>query len=78
MIAHWAQRAKGVRHPFLKARYADLTWDLCKVVAGTRRDPEMARAAMRAHLEQVRQDSQVSTRSKSSGKRAPVGSKIGV
>jgi GntR family transcriptional repressor for pyruvate dehydrogenase complex len=43
-----------------------------------RRDPEMARAAMRAHLEQVRQDSQVSSRSKSSGKHAPAGSKIGV
>jgi GntR family transcriptional regulator, transcriptional repressor for pyruvate dehydrogenase complex len=43
-----------------------------------RRDPEMARSAMRAHLEQVRQDSQVSSRSKSSGKRVPAGPKIGV
>jgi GntR family transcriptional repressor for pyruvate dehydrogenase complex len=41
-----------------------------------RRDPEMARSAMRAHLEQVRQDSQVSTSGKSSGKHAPAGSKI--
>src|SRR5271167_1621631 len=32
-----------------------------------RRDPEMARSAMRSHLEQVRQDSQVSTGIKSSG-----------
>jgi GntR family transcriptional repressor for pyruvate dehydrogenase complex len=43
-----------------------------------RRDPEMARGAMRAHLEQVRQDSQVSSGGKSSGKHAPAGSKITV
>ena len=43
-----------------------------------RRDPEMARGAMRAHLEQVRQDSQVSAGSKSSGKHVPAGSKISV
>ncbi len=41
-----------------------------------RRDPEMARGAMRAHLEQVRQDSQVSSSGKSSGKPASVGSRI--
>jgi GntR family transcriptional repressor for pyruvate dehydrogenase complex len=43
-----------------------------------RRDPEMARAAMRAHLEQVRDDSQVSTGSKSSqqAKRAPGSAKV--
>jgi GntR family transcriptional repressor for pyruvate dehydrogenase complex len=41
-----------------------------------RRDPEMARAAMRAHLEQVRQDSQVSSGGKSSAKHAPAGSRI--
>ncbi len=36
-----------------------------------RRDPEMARAAMSDHLEQVRQDSQVTSRGKASTKRAP-------
>jgi GntR family transcriptional repressor for pyruvate dehydrogenase complex len=41
-----------------------------------RRDPEMARSAMRAHLEQVRQDSRVSPSGKTSGKQAPAGSKI--
>jgi GntR family transcriptional regulator, transcriptional repressor for pyruvate dehydrogenase complex len=41
-----------------------------------RRDPEMARGAMRAHLEQVRQDSQVPVSGKPSGKQAPAGSKI--
>jgi GntR family transcriptional repressor for pyruvate dehydrogenase complex len=41
-----------------------------------RRDPEVARNAMRAHLEQVRQDSQVSLAAKSSGKRAPASSRV--
>ena len=40
------------------------------------RDPEMARSAMRAHLEQVRQDSQVSLVAKSSGKHAPASSRV--
>jgi GntR family transcriptional repressor for pyruvate dehydrogenase complex len=41
-----------------------------------RRDPEMARGAMRAHLEQVRQDSQVSSSGKAQVKPAPSGSRI--
>ncbi len=41
-----------------------------------RRDPEMARSAMRAHLEQVRQDSRVPASGRASGKHAPAGSKI--
>ncbi|MFZ0278375.1 MAG: FadR/GntR family transcriptional regulator [Candidatus Sulfotelmatobacter sp.] len=41
-----------------------------------RRDPEMARGAMRAHLEQVRQDSQMSSRGKPSGTHTPAGSRI--
>jgi GntR family transcriptional repressor for pyruvate dehydrogenase complex len=41
-----------------------------------RRDPEMARCAMRAHLEQVREDSQISPRGKPSGMHTPTGSKI--
>jgi len=41
-------------------------------------DPEMARAAMRSHLEQVREDSKApaGVPSSSHGKRAPVGSKV--
>jgi GntR family transcriptional regulator, transcriptional repressor for pyruvate dehydrogenase complex len=41
-----------------------------------RRDPEMARSAMRAHLEQVRQDSQASATGKRPGKSAPVASRL--
>jgi hypothetical protein len=50
VIAHWTTRAKTVRHPVLKARYADLAWDMCTVIAETRRDPEMARLAIDAYL----------------------------
>jgi GntR family transcriptional repressor for pyruvate dehydrogenase complex len=39
-------------------------------------DPEMARGAMRAHLEQVRDDSQVSSGGKSSAKHAPADLKV--
>jgi GntR family transcriptional repressor for pyruvate dehydrogenase complex len=43
-----------------------------------RRDAEMARTAMRAHLEQVREDSKATPGSQSlpAGKRAPAGSKV--
>ena len=41
-----------------------------------RREPESARSAMRAHLEQVRQDSQASSASKAPGKHAQAGLKV--
>jgi len=41
-----------------------------------RRDPEMARCEMRAHLEQVREDSQISSRGKPSRVHTPAGSEI--
>jgi lysyl-tRNA synthetase class 1 len=49
VIAHWSARAKTVTHPILKARYADLAWDMCTVIANVRRDPEMARLAIDAY-----------------------------
>jgi hypothetical protein len=54
VIAHWIGRAKTVSHPVLKARYADLVWDLCTtIVAGTRRDPELARLAIDGYVASV-------------------------
>jgi len=32
IIEYWANRAKTTKHPVLRARYADLVWDLQKVV----------------------------------------------
>ena len=53
VIAHWADRAIGVKHPVLRARYADLVWDMGPVIAGGRRDPKMARSAIDAYLHSV-------------------------
>ncbi len=54
VVAHWRERATAVRHPVLKARYADLVWDLCTVItAGMKRDPEMARLAIDAYLASI-------------------------
>lgn len=50
VLDHWKQRAVTVNHPVLKARYADLTWDLCEVICGERRDPDMARTAIDAYI----------------------------
>jgi len=50
VIDHWKARAKSVSQPVLKSRYADLAWDLCTSIAGTKRDPEMARLAIDAYL----------------------------
>jgi hypothetical protein len=50
VIAHWIGRAKALNHPVLKARYADLAWEMCTVIARTRRDPEMARLAIDTYL----------------------------
>jgi lysyl-tRNA synthetase class 1 len=50
VVGHWAHRAHTTTQPVLQGRYADLVWDLCMVIAGTRRDPELARLAMDAYL----------------------------
>jgi hypothetical protein len=53
VVAHWSARANAVTHPVLKARYADLAWDLAPAIAKERRDPEMARLAIDAYLASV-------------------------
>jgi hypothetical protein len=49
-VAHWAQRAQELKHPVLKARYADLAWDMSRAIAKTNPDPIMARMAIDAYL----------------------------
>ena len=53
VIDHWRERAKAIGHPILKARYADLAWEMCAVIARTRRDPAMAHFAIDAYLASV-------------------------
>jgi lysyl-tRNA synthetase class 1 len=50
VVEHWSARAKTLTNSILVARYADLSWDLCTVIADIRRDPEMARLAIDAYL----------------------------
>lgn len=49
-LAYWADRARTLTHPMLKARYADVAWDMTDCVSGARRDPEMARIAADAYI----------------------------
>lgn len=50
VVVHWAERAKSIKSPVLRARYADLVWDMATVIAGTPREPDMARAAIDSYL----------------------------
>ncbi len=43
MLDYWQGRAGDCSHPILRARYADLVWDLSQVVTGKRAGVEMAR-----------------------------------
>jgi lysyl-tRNA synthetase class 1 len=52
-IAYWASRSDEVRHPILRARYADLVWDFTKLVAKRRPDVTFARAAIDAYVEAI-------------------------
>jgi lysyl-tRNA synthetase class 1 len=51
VLGHWAERAQSLTHPVLKARYADLVWDMAAAIGGVRRDPNMARVAIDSYVE---------------------------
>lgn len=51
MVAYWKSRAKASAHPRLRARYGDAAWDLEPKVANDKRDPEMARVAINAYVD---------------------------
>lgn len=53
VVDHWAGRARSLKHPFLKARYADLAWEMSRIIAKRRRDPEDARVAIDAYIEAI-------------------------
>lgn len=50
VVAHWSKRARTLKHPFLKARYADMTWDMIVPIASGKRDVEDARIAIDSYL----------------------------
>ena len=49
-IAHWAASARSLKHPLLKARYADLAWEMSGPIGNRKRDPEDARIAIDSYL----------------------------
>lgn len=54
VVAHWEQRAEQAKHPVLRARYADLVWDLKQKITQQRADVKFARMAIDAYLEAAR------------------------
>jgi lysyl-tRNA synthetase class 1 len=60
-ISQWSERLQLVANPFLKARYADLLWDLAHIVQpSSKRDFKSGRAAVDAYTEQASALEQVS------------------
>jgi hypothetical protein len=51
IIGYWLERSREVRHPVLRARYADLAWDLAQTTQGVKPDVTAARTAIDAYLE---------------------------
>lgn len=52
-VMHWAERARALKHPFLKARYADLAWDMSGPIGNRKRDAEDARIAIDSYLDAI-------------------------
>lgn len=56
IIQQWSARAQSTRHPLLRARYADLAWEVPKFRGrdiGVRPDVAMARSAIDGYLDAV-------------------------
>lgn len=53
MLAYWEGRAAEAKHPVLKARYADLVWDLSPKVKGERAGIQVVQCAIEAYAEAV-------------------------
>ena len=50
VIQHWIGRAQNSKHPVLKARYADLAWDMSRAIANVNPNRDMARIAIDGYL----------------------------
>jgi hypothetical protein len=51
IISYWLQRANNASHPVIRARYADLVWDLCFLVTGEKANYRMAQIAVDSIVE---------------------------
>lgn len=54
IVSHWEQRSNEAKHPLLRARYADVAWDLKKVVTGKQADIQLAQRAIDAYLDGIK------------------------
>jgi lysyl-tRNA synthetase class 1 len=52
-VDHWAARARSLKHPFLKARYADLVWEMSGLIGKRKRNLEDARIAIDSYLDAI-------------------------
>lgn len=53
-VEHWSERARNLKHPVLKARYADVVWELGRFITKSgKRDVEMARIAVDAYIDAI-------------------------
>jgi hypothetical protein len=50
-VGHWETRAKSCGNPMMRARYADLAWDLKRAIAGEKPNAEFARIAIDSYLD---------------------------
>lgn len=50
IITHWKKRASTLKHPVLKARYADLAWELEPLVTSRKRDIQMIKIAIDSYI----------------------------
>ena len=50
-MAHWEERARAVQDPVMRARYADLVWDLRQAITGDRASHQFAHIAIDAYVE---------------------------
>lgn len=50
ILEYWKRRMNQARHPLLRARYADLVWDLSKAACAAKPPIEAARAAIDAYV----------------------------
>jgi len=53
VLAYWRQRAENTSNPLMRARYADLLWEMPKKLDGAKPDPNMARKAIDSYLAAV-------------------------
>lgn len=50
VLQHWVSRTTDLTNPLLKARYADLAWDMSRAIGRTKPDITMARLAIDSYL----------------------------